>query len=138
MRIITRSGNNNNTANGTDTFEFPFNRIRLLKKSSLGNSRSFCLPKSSSVGTCGEGIRFASFWTNPMDMADSPTGWGTNKEDLRPSFKVVTSLTKKQAGQFYNRKRFGKIKSLLDERYVMPRILRPVLQIIGALRGMCI
>lgn len=62
MRIITRTGNNNNTANGTDTFEFPFNRIRLLKKSSRGNIRSFCLPKSSSVGACDdEGIRFASF-----------------------------------------------------------------------------
>ena len=61
MRMITRIGNNSNTANGTDTFEFPFNRIRLLKKSNLGNIRSFRLPRSSSAGACDEGICFASF-----------------------------------------------------------------------------
>ena len=74
MRMITRIGNSNNTANGTDTLEFPFNRIRLLKKSNLGNIRSFRLPRSSSAGAYDEGIRFASFWNNPMDMAYAPNG----------------------------------------------------------------
>lgn len=67
IKIITISGNNNKAAKGTDTFEFPFNRIRLLKKANLGNNRSFCLPKSSSEGMFGdEGIRFIKSWTSPM------------------------------------------------------------------------
>jgi hypothetical protein len=84
IKIITTSGNNNKAARGTDTFEFPFNRIRLLKKANVGKNRSFCLPTSSSEDMCdGEGIGFIKFWTNPIDAANASTGWGANYKELQ-------------------------------------------------------
>ncbi len=83
IRITTTIGISNRAANGTDMFEPPFNRILLPKKPILGSSRSLALPDSSSLDAFDiEGIRFASSWTSPMDVARAPTARGTDKAAL--------------------------------------------------------
>lgn len=129
MRMMTRSGNNNNTANETDTFEFPFNRIRLLKKFNLGNIRSFCLPKLSSRGACDEGIRLASPWNNPMGAAYASTGCPANEKFFQPTaLELLLLRTTGQTGQDYSRTKCRETNAMC----MMPRIRGPVLRIIGA------
>ena len=67
IRIMTIHGNSNTAPSGTEIFELPFSRIRLLKKDNLGASRSFSLLRSSRDGRAGvEGIRLIRLLTNPM------------------------------------------------------------------------
>lgn len=82
IRIITISGNNKTNPNGIETFEFPFSRMRLLKKPSWGKPRSFLGAHSSKEAREGrlgdDGILFAIFCTNPMLMAGpGATHFGT-------------------------------------------------------------
>ena len=73
IKIMTVSGNNNTIPSGIETFEFPFKRIRLLKKPNCGRPRSFLGAHSSREAREGrfgdDGILFAIFWTKPMMMA---------------------------------------------------------------------
>ena len=67
MRIMTRQGNKSTAPNGIDIFELPFNRIRLLKKDSLGVIRSFSLLRSGIEGNVAvERIRFVRPSMRPM------------------------------------------------------------------------
>jgi len=67
IRIITMRGNKSTAPSGTDIFELPLSRIRLLKKDNFGMNRSFSLVKSLREGSLGdEGILFIKFPTNPM------------------------------------------------------------------------
>ena len=71
IKIMTMHGNSNTAPSGTETFELPFSRMRLLKKDSLGTNRSFSLLRSSRDGRTGvEGIRLMRFLTNPMAAAN--------------------------------------------------------------------
>lgn len=64
---MTRHGNSNTAPSGTEIFELPFSRMRLLKKDNLGANRSFSLLRSSRDGRAGvEGIRLMRLLTNPM------------------------------------------------------------------------
>lgn len=68
INIITMSGNKSTAPSGIDILEFPFKRIRLLKKANLGDNLSLCRLIFSSDGRLGdEGIRFTSLCTNPID-----------------------------------------------------------------------
>ena len=72
---MTRHGNSNTTPSGTEIFELPFNRMRLLKKDNLGANRSFSLLRSSRDGRAGvEGMRLMRLLTNPMAVANPPQG----------------------------------------------------------------
>lgn len=67
IRIMTMHGNSNTAPSGTEIFELPFSRMRLLKKDSLGTNGSFSLLRSSRDGKAGvEGIRLMMLLTNPM------------------------------------------------------------------------
>ena len=67
IRIMTIHGNSNTAPSGTEIFELPFSRMRLLKKDNLGVNRSFSLLRSSRDGRAGvEGIRLMRLLTNPM------------------------------------------------------------------------
>ena len=60
IKIKTMHGNSITAPRGIDTFELPFNRIRLLKNANLGPTFSFCLLRSSRDGREGvEGMRLA-------------------------------------------------------------------------------
>ena len=73
IKIITIHGNSNTAPSGTEIFELPFSRMRLLKKDNLGTKRSFSLLRSSIDGNAAvEGIRLISFLTNPMAAAIAP------------------------------------------------------------------
>ena len=73
IRIMTIHGNSNTAPSGTETFELPFSRMRLLKKDNLGTKRSFSLLRSSRDGKAGvEGIRLMRLLTNPMAAVNSP------------------------------------------------------------------
>ena len=72
IRIMTIHGNSNTAPSGTEIFELPFSRMRLLKKDNLGTNRSFSLLRSSRDGRAGvEGIRLTRLLTNPMAAANS-------------------------------------------------------------------
>lgn len=73
IRIMTIHGNSNTAPSGTEIFELPFNRMRLLKKDNLGTNRSFSLLRSSRDGRAGvEGIRLMRLLTNPMAATNPP------------------------------------------------------------------
>ena len=64
---MTMHGNKSTAPNGTDIFELPLSRIRLLTNDNLGMILSFSLLKSAKDGKEGvEGIRFTRFPTKPM------------------------------------------------------------------------
>ena len=70
---MTIHGNSNTAPSGTEIFELPFSRMRLLKKDSLGASRSFSLVRSSREGRDGvEGIRLIRLLTNPIAAVSPP------------------------------------------------------------------
>ena len=62
--IMTIHGNNSTAPSGTEIFELPFNRMRLLKKDNLGTNRSF-----SSVKSAREGREGAE--SSPLDQVSS-------------------------------------------------------------------
>ena len=67
INTMTIHGNKSTAPNGTEIFELPFSRIRLLKKANVGAIRSFSLPRSESEGRAvAEGIRFLRPCKNPM------------------------------------------------------------------------
>lgn len=73
IRIMTIQGNSNTAPRGTEIFELPFSRMRLLKKDNLGANRSFSLLRSLRDGRAGvEGIRLMRLLTNPMAVANPP------------------------------------------------------------------
>ena len=75
IRIMTRHGNSNTAPSGTEIFELPFNRMRLLKKDNRGANRSFSLLRSSRDGRAGvDGMRLMRLLTNPMAVANPPQG----------------------------------------------------------------
>lgn len=73
IKIMTIHGNSNTAPSGTEIFELPFSRMRLLKKDNLGVNRSFSLFRSSRDGREGvEGIRLMRLLTNPMAATNPP------------------------------------------------------------------
>ena len=67
INIMTIHGNKSTAPRGTDILEFPFRRIRRLKKANLEDD--LCVPpdgssKGGGLGT--EGIRLTRFWTRPI------------------------------------------------------------------------
>ncbi len=73
IRIMTIHGNSNTAPSGTEIFELPFSRMRLLKKDNLGINRSFSLLRSSRDGRAGvEGMRLIRLLTNPMAATNPP------------------------------------------------------------------
>lgn len=67
MSIMTMMGNNSTAPSGTEIFELPFSRMRLLTKDNRGMILSFSLVRSAREGRLGvDGILFTRFWTNPM------------------------------------------------------------------------
>ena len=67
MSMITIHGNKSTAPSGTEIFELPFNRIRLLKNDSLGTIRFFSLPRSEKEGMVAvEGIRLIKPCTKPI------------------------------------------------------------------------
>lgn len=83
IRIMTIHGNSNTAPSGTEIFELPFSRMRLLKKDNLGANRSFSLLRSSRDGRAGvEGIRLIRLLTNPM-AATNP-----RRRALRPKARA--------------------------------------------------
>ena len=83
INIITIRGNNSTSPNGIEIFEFPFKRIRLLKKPRCGAPRSFLGAHSSREAREGrlgdDGILFARFWTRPMIAAQGHPGGNVDK-----------------------------------------------------------
>lgn len=72
MSIMTIQGNKSTAPSGTEIFELPFSRMRLLKKDSLGVDRSFSLLRSAREGRAAvEGIRFVRPCMKPI-LATSP------------------------------------------------------------------
>lgn len=64
---MTTHGNSNTAPSGTEIFELPFSRMRLLKNDNLGANRSFSLARSSRDGRAGvEGIRLMRLLIYPM------------------------------------------------------------------------
>lgn len=77
IKIMTIHGNKSTAPSGTEIFELPFSRIRLLKKDSLnlGASRSFSSLRSCREGRLGdEGIRFINFPTSPIAVINQRFG----------------------------------------------------------------
>ena len=73
IRIMTIHGNSNTAPSGTEIFELPFSRMRLLKNDNLGTNRSFSLVRSSRDGRAGvDGIRLMRLLTNPMAATNAP------------------------------------------------------------------
>ena len=67
INIMTIHGNNSTAPSGTEIFELPFNRMRLLKKDNLGTNRSFSSVKSAREGREGaEGSRLTRFPAKPI------------------------------------------------------------------------
>ncbi len=70
MSIMTMHGNKSTAPRGTEIFELPFSRMRLLTKDNRGMILSFSLVRSDREGRFGvDGIRFTRFWTNPIAAA---------------------------------------------------------------------
>ena len=85
---MTIHGNSNTAPSGTEIFELPFNRMRLLKKDNLGTNRSFSLLRSSRDGRAGvEGIRLMRLLTNPMA---AKTLGGLKREQSEPQERAVS------------------------------------------------
>ena len=74
IKIMTTHGNNSTAPSGTEIFELPFSRIRLLKKDNLGANRSFSSVKSAREGREGvDGSRLTKFPAKPI--VATPQGW---------------------------------------------------------------
>ena len=81
INVMTIHGNNSTAPSGTEIFELPFNRMRLLKKDDLGMKRSFSSVKSTSEGREGaEGSRFTRFLAKPIPT----TSLGQQAQKERP------------------------------------------------------
>ena len=67
INIMTIHGNNSTAPSGTEIFELPFNRMRLLKKDNFGVNRSFSSVRSAKEGREGvEGSRLIKFPAKPI------------------------------------------------------------------------
>ena len=85
---MTIQGNSNTAPSGTEIFELPFSRMRLLKKDNLGANRSFSLLRSSSDGRAGvEGIRLIRLLTKPMAATNPPRRARRNEARARANPK---------------------------------------------------
>ena len=91
ISIITMQGKSSTAPNGTDILELPFNRMRLLKKESLGVMRDFSLLRSDSDASEGvEGIRLDSLWMKPMAVMSR--AWRMNSEGMDREMAKVEVL----------------------------------------------
>ncbi len=69
ISIMTIHGNRSTAPRGTEIFELPLSRMRLLKKDNLGIIRSFSWLRSASDGRAtAEGIRFVIPCMSPMAL----------------------------------------------------------------------
>ena len=92
---MTIHGNNSTAPRGIDTFELPFNRIRLRNNANLGVIFSLDLDMSpkegkfSREGRLGdEGIRFARFCTSPIDAECWRPRQKNSRHRKQPKVKV--------------------------------------------------